>query len=950
MKNLNVFVKLLILLVILSLMNSDILRGDTIIKESVESLIFKSDLIIHGYVTGIEPSLHYNAQDFSRVSINVIDNIKGEAPEKNLWIDGCAKKSELFSKQETLELGNEYIVFLVKKFDVYEVHGAFQGIYNIDNNNVAETELTIKDFKNHIQDFLKGKQQKANLILNDINKIQSNKFRAEGIKEFNGYELNGHRWDNHSLPQTIYINPTGAFDKNNVQIPFSLIKDAITNSFQRWENAPYTFHPYNINQNPTNDTRNHLDNKCVISWENLPANVAATTYTTADDDYTWEVDIVFNSNLRWAINDTTGMLTTFDIENEATHEIGHFWGLEDLYEPYQSELTMYGYTAPGERKCITLEPGDEKGAMITNPEFSGTITNNITIPTSQSPVAQVRFEETTIAAGASITLGAFVQVEAHDNITIESEGSLNMSRNVCRFWPAKRLTVYGTLNAFEATYTNDGQSGSGWGGIGIHGKNANSSVIENSDVYYVVTYGGAAIRITNSSPIIKNSHIFMNPLYGTSGIYIGNNSSPVIMDNVIEENDGDGIYVSNSTGFIARNTIEGNNGAGIKCSFWGSPVFGEVGYSPEMNNEIKNNTVGVYASAFSSPYIGSINNSWFRNNSIHSNSEYNLYVSDYSNVLAEYTWWGTTNPETKIYHDATSIVEYVPYLTSVPENSLELIPLSNLKEDHEQLLEAIQYRKTGQYEQSLINCKSIIKNWPNSTGAVHAIVELNHLFSVSGNNEILNFCQSLHPENEMMDIITNISLMKMRHIQNDCRNSLLIADKLIQNYPETIYEKEALIEKFYIYFDKYQDYAAAKNILRKLKEKYPNDIDVIVVETLLGSKKSRLLITGNNEDFVTASQTVLPKEIVLNQNYPNPFNPSTTIEFTLPQASTVKLEVYNITGQKVRILVSGNLDAGLHSISWDGTNDYGEKVASGMYIYRITSGSFVQTRKMVLLR
>ena len=89
-----------------------------------------------------------------------------------------------------------------------------------------------------------------------------------------------------------------------------------------------------------------------------------------------------------------------------------------------------------------------------------------------------------------------------------------------------------------------------------------------------------------------------------------------------------------------------------------------------------------------------------------------------------------------------------------------------------------------------------------------------------------------------------------------------------------------------------------------------------------------------------------PEVFELAQNYPNPFNPTTTIQYSLPEAAQVRLDIYNMTGQKVRTLVSGGMEAGLHSVQWDGTNEFGEKVTSGMYIYRIVAGDFVQTRKM----
>lgn len=95
---------------------------------------------------------------------------------------------------------------------------------------------------------------------------------------------------------------------------------------------------------------------------------------------------------------------------------------------------------------------------------------------------------------------------------------------------------------------------------------------------------------------------------------------------------------------------------------------------------------------------------------------------------------------------------------------------------------------------------------------------------------------------------------------------------------------------------------------------------------------------------------VLPTEIALKQNYPNPFNPETNIEFQLPTATNVTLEVFNLLGQKVTTLVSGYRDAGYHTVRWNGTNDSGELVPSGVYFYRMTADDFVKTNKMIMLR
>lgn len=99
-----------------------------------------------------------------------------------------------------------------------------------------------------------------------------------------------------------------------------------------------------------------------------------------------------------------------------------------------------------------------------------------------------------------------------------------------------------------------------------------------------------------------------------------------------------------------------------------------------------------------------------------------------------------------------------------------------------------------------------------------------------------------------------------------------------------------------------------------------------------------------------AGASALPESFALSQNYPNPFNPSTTIAYQLPAAERVTIEIYNVLGQRVRQLVNGYQPAGRYTLVWDGRNEAGEQVASGVYLYRMHSGSYLEQRKMTLLK
>ena len=99
----------------------------------------------------------------------------------------------------------------------------------------------------------------------------------------------------------------------------------------------------------------------------------------------------------------------------------------------------------------------------------------------------------------------------------------------------------------------------------------------------------------------------------------------------------------------------------------------------------------------------------------------------------------------------------------------------------------------------------------------------------------------------------------------------------------------------------------------------------------------------------TARGTALPTDFALGQNYPNPFNPSTIIPYQLPAAGHVRLEVFNVLGQRLATLVDAERSAGAHTAHWDGTDAAGRAVGAGVYIYRLSSGGMTESRRMVLV-
>jgi len=101
---------------------------------------------------------------------------------------------------------------------------------------------------------------------------------------------------------------------------------------------------------------------------------------------------------------------------------------------------------------------------------------------------------------------------------------------------------------------------------------------------------------------------------------------------------------------------------------------------------------------------------------------------------------------------------------------------------------------------------------------------------------------------------------------------------------------------------------------------------------------------------IETGTSVIPHEFSLDQNYPNPFNPTTTIQYQLPKDATVEISIYNMEGQQIRSLVNEFASIGIHSVEWNGRDDFGKEVASGVYLYRMKAADYVMSRKLTLIK
>lgn len=141
-------------------------------------------------------------------------------------------------------------------------------------------------------------------------------------------------------------------------------------------------------------------------------------------------------------------------------------------------------------------------------------------------------------------------------------------------------------------------------------------------------------------------------------------------------------------------------------------------------------------------------------------------------------------------------------------------------------------------------------------------------------------------------------------------------------------------------------------IINMIEITWPSNI----VQTITNQSVNQFITVIESATAIDIPQGAIPPRFELAQNYPNPFNPATQIHYQLPKTAKARLAIFNSLGQKVRTLVNGDKPqaAGFYTVEWDGRNDTGERVSSGIYFYRLeaetASQTVVQTRKMILLK
>lgn len=187
---------------------------------------------------------------------------------------------------------------------------------------------------------------------------------------------------------------------------------------------------------------------------------------------------------------------------------------------------------------------------------------------------------------------------------------------------------------------------------------------------------------------------------------------------------------------------------------------------------------------------------------------------------------------------------------------------------------------------------------------------------------------------------------------NECEIVDKEFDIVVNNLNQLLSDSIATIDSLYAELD----LSAVQLLTGQTGSSKANSLNGITGIAAFSSFRDHILEQVLNRASASEAIAEIPATFALSQNYPNPFNPTTTIRYQLPEPARVKLEIYNILGQRIKTLIDARQSADFYAVPWDGTNHAGSQVASGMYVYRLTAEpekkeeKIVMVKKMLLIR
>jgi len=529
-----------------------------------------------------------------------------------------------------------------------------------------------------------------------------------------------------------------------------------------------------------------------------------------------------------------------------------------------------------------------------------------------------------------ITLGQ-TNILFNSSRTINSGDSWKLfAGNYC-FSNGTQLIVHGKIDADGATF--QAQSGATWYGITVDG--TSKSEFDNCTIKGG-TYGIIVDGSTYWSPDIYYCNIQGN----TAGIWIKNNGNPYVYNSFIKGVNGTAAVWStnNSDGFFQRCKLYGTSTFCHKNDNSSTPCYNYYNSGRNIFDAVNGPTIYVF---------GGIMGLYDGKNAIYKSSQNVHFINSTGpHQNARYNYWSGITPQ------FTGDVDCSSYLTQLPNPlgpNWSLSKSSDEQNNDNLLAEAWQ----SYYNQDYARAKELAKNIfdENILAASEEEISTEALFlSMKSSlrqgklqdveNSLLLICNN----SELPKAVVYESLRWLSKIEVN-KGNLKKAEELALSVPASShYGKELLFDAAVEIMEKWGDIEKASVILDKLTEKFPDN------ETLKEKQLVLNLYSGNLNSFsdsLRSQPQTLQEPITYNlsEAYPNPFNPTTTIIYSIPQPNNVTLKIFDVLGREVSTLVNEFQTEGRYQVQFNASS-----LASGIYFYRLQTGSYVQTKKLIIAK
>jgi len=552
-------------------------------------------------------------------------------------------------------------------------------------------------------------------------------------------------------------------------------------------------------------------------------------------------------------------------------------------------------------------------------------------------------------------------VKFNGNNFVATQKTLSILQNaVIEFGENSQLQIDGTLNVNGSQNNNvffrkDVNASGKWQGIKVNGT-ANLSYCTITDAIKAINCYGS-LNINNSALFDNDDAIFINSCgsYSVTDNQIFENNGYgikitdcilVLTSSLIENNDIYqnlyGLFVYNSNPSIDSNRIYGNKNIGLSTVHNASPIVIKTSISGTFNII---DYPEIYISDNSYPIVS--NNS----NDILLSDDYTVYneVLDSRN-LRNYTmkniWWNTTN-----INEVISSIYAPSWIINISPISLSTNTDFTPPDGYEsKMLQGLSYERTNNLSDAQVSYINAINEDSNSSDA---FVAMNRLMNIANNDDTFSYIQLQNYYDSVADTTSNNDLnYYSRLLSASCDRKINNYQQAINKYSDLIENSSDTLDSLYLHFDIVNTYIEAYNFNSRAPINFlESKIKIKNIDEALTLENSLLNLINKGRVLENLNHVlVTPPNVVLNQNYPNPANPSTTISFSLPEDSNIELSIFNVKGQKVKTLKKEYLSKGTHNIIWEGNDSNNNKVASGIYFYKLITKGQTYTKKMILMK